>query len=164
MIIETIGDDQYRTIELVNEVSETIVGNILGILDESWKYYTYYKSDGTMIRLKALSGHKLGNRNLWSLLANTVYNPQREIKVKQIDLGHYEIKELTNNILKWVERDDDILLQYIDEDDIQMLLSRIEIFDDLIFAIRAINGEFETDTEFKKQLVSLGMTWLIEEE
>lgn len=82
----------------------------------------------------------------------------------QTNLGHYEVKELKNNIFKWVEQDDDILLQYIGEDDIKMLLSRTETFDDLIFDVRAIIGEFETDPEFEKQLVSLGMTWLIEEE
>jgi len=153
----TTGDERYSTVDLVDQVPETISTNVLGILREVWKHETYFLPDGTKVRLSALSGHGITNRVLWVLLANTVYNPKRTIATEGVDSGTYTIGELKSAVLEWVDQDDDILTQFLEPQDIKVLLSHVHEFDDLIFAIRAINGEFEIDESMRQHLFELGI-------
>jgi hypothetical protein len=163
-IIETTGDDRYSIIGLVDEIPTSLNANLLGILHEGWKHHAYFLPDGRKVTLSAASGHEIKNRPLSVLLANTVYNPRREVTVEHVETGSYEIDDLKSSIMKWLGQDDDILTQFLNANGIEKLLAPVQTFDDLVLAVRAINGEFETDKTLEQHLVSLGIPGFTDEE
>jgi len=163
-IIKTTGDERYSIIELVETVPETVDASMLGILHEGWKNEQYFLPDGRKMSICPVSGHEVKHRPLWVFLANTVYNPWKKISVQPIEAGTFTIDELKSSIVKWMEQDDDILTQFLEEHDIKMLLGPVATFDDLVFAVRCINGEFETDKAVEKHLIALGIPGFTEQE
>lgn len=156
-IINTSGDDDYSIIELVETVPKTINANMLGILHEGWSGERYYLPDGRVMSISPVSGHEVKNRTLWKFLANTVYNPGKRISVKPIETGTYTVTQLKSKIVRWLNKDDDILTQFLEEESIKTLLSTVKTFDDLLLAVRCINGEYETDNFVEEHLISLGI-------
>ncbi|MCH8511970.1 MAG: hypothetical protein LAT83_10010 [Kiritimatiellae bacterium] len=156
-IIKISGDDSYSIIELVDRIPETIDANMLGILHEFWRGERYFLPDGREMSVFPVSGHEVKNRFLWLFLANTVYNPGRKIRVKPIDAGTYTVGALKSAIERWLDKDDDILTQFLEEESIKMLLSTVKTFDDLLLAVRCINGEYETNSVIEDHLVSHGI-------
>lgn len=163
-IIETTGDDRYSIVGLVADIPTTLNANLLGVLHEGWKHHAYFLPDGTKLTLSAVSGHEVKNRPLSVFLANTIYNPRREVTVEHLQAGSYEIDDLKSSILKWLGQDDDILTQFLDAQGIEKLLAPVQTFDDLVLAVRAINGEFETDKTLEQHLVSLDIPGFTEKE
>ena len=152
-IIKTTGDDRYSTLELVEAIPETVDASVLGILHEGWRYELYFLPNGTKISLLPVSGHEIKNRPLWVFLANTVYNPTRQLSVRPIESGTFRIDELKTSIVRWLDRDDDILTQFLEADDIKFLLAPVQTFDDLVLAVRCINGDL------RRTSLPSGISW-----
>jgi len=163
-IIETTGDARYSIVGSVDEIPTSLNANLLGVLGEGWKHHAYFLPDGRKVTLSAVSGHEVKNRPLSVFLANTFYNPRRKVTVEHVEAGQYLIDELKTSILKWLGQDDDILTQFLDYECIEKLLAPVQAFDDLVLAVRAINGEYETDGALEQHLVSLGIPGFTKED
>ncbi len=155
--IKTVGDETYSIIRLADNLPDTISANVLGILSEGWKFEYYLSSEGTKYIVEPVSGHKIKNRKLWRILANTVYNPLRTLKVRTKPCGTFKIDDLKESIQRWLGADDDILTQFLDGNQIRKLLSTLSTFGELVDAVRAINGQYEDDRKLQMWLVNLGV-------
>jgi hypothetical protein len=74
-----------------------------------------------------------GIASAWSrLLANTVYNPVREVPLQWNHSGSYEIDELRTVILEAVAHDDDILTQFVERGDLSSRLEQATSFAEFV--------------------------------
>jgi hypothetical protein len=130
------------SVELLPSLRSTWRVNKLAILDRTWNNVSIYRADG--IKLRPVP-EQLGfpEKNVWSALAGLIYNPTRDIQLRYEEIGPFDLPEVKDKVLDYVSKDDDILTQFLDADEIRELLNRARTFDELVGVIRKIQGNGE---------------------
>ena len=160
MFISTFGDQEYGIVRLEGQVPKSMEMNPLAIISKNWIDISYYGRDGKKLGVKPISGHTLSPLWLWRILSMFTTKP-RTVAFQTIDLGIYSIDELKTTIIRWLSRDDDILTQFLDGRQIEQIMSQATTFDEMLLAVRAFNGEHESDPELFNWLKTIGVTELI---
>ncbi len=69
-------------------------------------------------------------------LAYSFFNPRIKIKYKWKKTKKYEIEDLLNKIINYINRDDDILTQYNEKKDLIYVIKKADSFDNIINTIQ----------------------------
>ena len=69
-------------------------------------------------------------------LARTVYNPRRMVRITFREPRPFQLDELKEQLTDLVNRDDDVLTQFIDPDDLNTLIRNSQSFKDLLAELR----------------------------
>ena len=166
-IIKTFGSEVYSTVASVDEIPTSLNDTVLGILHQSWQRYAYFLPDGSKVTLSPVSGHEINNKPLWIVLANTFYNPMRTFSVEPIHAGTYDLDELRSSIAEWVmpdvcaqtqplggegttlvnwnEPDAGNQTTLLGAEETTLLFSLVKTYDELVLAVRCMNGECDMD-------------------
>jgi len=110
-----------------SQQTTTLLGAIGGFFDKS----TVYDSQGHQWRAKGIESSY--RRSWWTvLLANTVYNPRITVTVVWRVPKPYRLEDLKLIYSKAVDKDDDILTQFLEAEELQKRISEAQSFDELV--------------------------------
>jgi hypothetical protein len=94
-------------------------GNLDSIVfDSNEKKWTY-----------KLNADKVTDNFMTRFLANTFYNPTVNVIPEWKMIGVYEIDEIKKELIKCIEKDDDILTQFIGSEEIKNYINKVNSFD-----------------------------------
>ena len=101
------------------------------------KRWTGYDSAGEQWRVAPDS---FSNRDAWwtRLLANTVYNPRFDAQLRWEASGRYTFEDLQKLICSLVDKDDDLLTQFVDGDRLKSTVRACKTFDELIQKLKSM--------------------------
>jgi hypothetical protein len=120
--------------------------SLLGYLKHQPNDSLYYDSLGKKWRLHYFDPKPLFRKNRWNtILAHTVYNPIIDVEVRWEAVGHYQFCELKAVVAKCIEKDDDILTQYVEKEFLLEKLKQRANFGELIAMLNTY--AFEVDEE-----------------
>jgi hypothetical protein len=74
------------------------------------------------------------------LLANTFYNPRFNTELRWVVSGSYTLGELQTLICQLVDKDDDILTQFVEADEIKLTVQGCRTFDELIRKLKSMKN------------------------
>jgi hypothetical protein len=82
---------------------------------------------------------------LQQMLAYTLYNPSVDITATWTRVGDRLTSDLLDAVRAALKKDDDIITQWFDSNQVMTLLESASSWDDLVLAVRCICGEHETN-------------------
>jgi len=85
------------------------------------------------------------------LLAHTFYNPVIDVEPEWTMQGNYGLQELQAVINQCVDKDDDIITQFVDADTIKAAVLKANSFDDLYDTLNKYVFEVNEDELWKEQ-------------
>lgn len=116
---------------------------MLGAIGGSFVKSTVFDSAGQKWQPRGIQSRY--KRSWWTvLLANTVYNPWTMVTVLWGEPKTYALEELKQAYLKAVDRDDDILTQFVEAAELKKRISDAQSFDQLV----EVSKWMQTDTTF----------------
>lgn len=129
-------------VELLPSLKQVWRMNRAAIFDRTWESVSVYTESGRKLKPRP---NELGlpRKNIWSVFAVFFYDPLREVRFLYEEIGSFELEEIKTKILAYVAKDDDILTQFLDGDEIRMVLEGSNTFPDLVRAIEIIQGQGE---------------------
>jgi hypothetical protein len=101
--------------------------------------YRIYSDDGQVLSL-SLAGPTPRNTALTRLLANTIYNPFRSFDVRYQPHGTFALSDLKEQILTLLSRDDDILSQFLSEQEIRSSVQAANTFQQLWQVVSSVQS------------------------
>ena len=128
-----VGPRGYFSFEPSYSSQQTakLLGAIGGFFDKS----TVYDSQGRKWQAKGIESPY--RRSWWTvLLANTVYNPRIAVTLLWRESEPYSLEELRLAYAKAVDKDDDILTQFVESDELKKRISEAQSFDELVEVYR----------------------------
>jgi hypothetical protein len=116
---------------------------MLGAIGSSFVKSAVFDSTGQKWQAKGI--HSRYKRSWWTvLLANTVYNPWTTVTVLWEEPKTFALEELKQVYSKAVDRDDDILTQFVEAGELKKRISGAQSFEQLIEVYKWM----QTDTTF----------------
>lgn len=145
MSVETqvifVGDNGWT--DTANDLPAERSTSAYGFHKPWWKGVKIYHRNGYVYEVE---GAKPVNPlpPMSKLLAATLYNPTFVAQYEYRSTGFYKIDELKQALRDAVERDDDILTQFHDADDLYARIAAAKVFDDLVDVLEyAVTEELE---------------------
>ena len=127
--------------EVLDELP-TYAPSRLGVIRKNWnKQFCYSDCAKYILRPSCVPEYNW----LTTVLAKTIWSPKANITCSWVNIGRYDMNEITDFILKALEKDDDGIQQFFDASSIKQMFSISKEFDQLVLAVRAICGQHETD-------------------
>jgi hypothetical protein len=126
--------------------------NTLAVIAATWSQCHAFSRDTRYISEPSKT-HQIGWLRL--ALAHTVYNPLTDVGREWKACGRYELPEILALVEKGLEKDDDIIQQWFDAEDVMRLLRSAETFEELCDRIRCVCGEFEADERLERIVESV---------
>jgi hypothetical protein len=106
-----------------------------GFLKPWWKGVSFFHRDGTRYEvLTATPSRRLPP--MAKLLAATIYNPRFTVQYEFRSVGPYEIDDLRQAVADAIDRDDDILTQFHEADELKERLAEVKTFDGVLKLLR----------------------------
>jgi hypothetical protein len=106
-----LTDNSTGYLDLVDNEDRLTTSNALGLIKGSYKKFQAYDKDGQMWKVdKVGSNYKING--LTKFLAYTIYNPQIKVSIIWTKIGNYQLSDLKEDIVKQLNRDDDIITQF----------------------------------------------------
>jgi hypothetical protein len=133
----------------VPQVSEEIPRfrpNRLGLLYRFWESTKVYGHDSVQVPLLKAD---IRFTALQKFLAHTIYNPRESVDFTWVNRGGYKLSAIIEDLRHGLEKDDDIIQQWFDADDVLRLVSAAGTFDEMVLAFRCIEGAHVDDREAK---------------
>lgn len=107
---------------------------VLGFHKAWWRGVRFFHRDGSVYEVEsAIPERELGLVS--KLLAYTIFNPRLSIRYEYCRRGPYELGSLAAAVAEAIEKDDDILTQFADRDDLLDVVSSSTSFDAVVAAI-----------------------------
>jgi hypothetical protein len=149
-----LTDNSTGYLDLLDD-SETLTNsNVLGLIKGVHKNFVAYDQDGFLWQVaKVNSKHKLNG--LTRFLAYTVYNPQIKVSLTWRKIGDYKIDDLKQEIKSHLDKDDDILTQFVEEDIIKDRISKCDTFDKIVDTLNKYIFKVKEDKLRKEKELSL---------
>lgn len=107
--------------------------NRLAILEKTWDNTLIFDQNQKYQTLSTSSN--LPKKSLFSTLIAQLYNPIQDVSFSYEGCGKYNLEEITERIIKYVEYDDDIITQFMSPSDIKDKIQSTHTFKDLLNAI-----------------------------
>ena len=120
----------------------TLKPNRLAIIKRTWEHCHAFDADS---RYELVVTGVPNVSTLQRLLAYTVYNPSVELISTWTRLGDRSSSDLLNLVRAGLAKDDDIITQWFNGDEVLKLLESASSWDELVLAVRCIGGEHETN-------------------
>jgi len=118
----------------------SLLGAIGGFFDKS----IVYDADGRQWKAKSIESRY--KRTWWTLLlANTVYNPRITVTVLWREPKGYALGELKRAYSKAVDKDDDILTQFVEVEELKKKISEAQSFAALAEVYRWMETDHTTE-------------------
>lgn len=96
-----------------------------------WRGVRFFHRNGHRYEVaSAVPSQPLGR--LSKMLANTIYNPKLTVRYEYQSTGSYELPELRQALVDAIEKDDDILTQFHEADELKQRLNVAGTFDDIV--------------------------------
>jgi hypothetical protein len=118
--------------------------NLLGVLQYSASKCLYYDKEGN-VWSSTISSEKHKPTFLNKLLANTFYNLSITIQRSWAQYRHYELQELKESISGCIDKDDDILTQFVEGSKLKQRVSSCTDFDAVVNTL--LKYVFQPDEE-----------------
>jgi hypothetical protein len=127
------------SIDISSELIPTRTLSLLAITESWWTGLRIYGENGTLLSMEP--NIATVTRRFWSrLLANTVYNPTREMEFNYNSSGSYALASLKEDIQRCVNMDDDILTQFMEPQEIVSALEPADTFDKVLRVVKEMLG------------------------
>jgi hypothetical protein len=98
---------------------------------EWWRSVLFFHRDGHCYRVaSAVPVQRL--TPLSKVLANTFYNPKLTVRYDYRSTGPYELLELCQALINAIDKDDDILTQFHEGDELKRRLKLARSFEDVV--------------------------------
>jgi hypothetical protein len=98
-----------------------------------WDRLTLFDSDGFAWSVASVTP---ALSRLRRFLARTVYNPRLKVSIEFDEARPYQFDELRAKLTDLVSRDDDVLTQFIEQDELNALIRDAASFKELLAALR----------------------------
>lgn len=72
------------------------------------------------------------------MLANTVYNPRFEVELRWRTAGSYLFEDLQTSICALIDKDDDLLTQFISADRLKRVVKGCKTLDELVAMLKSM--------------------------
>jgi len=102
-----------------------------------WRGVSFFHRDGK--RYEITSARPLGSMPP-RLLASTLYNPRVKVRY-EYSATNYSLDDLKRALTKAIDRDDDILTQFREADDLKSRVAKASSFDDVIAVLQYAASE-----------------------
>lgn len=113
------------------QFESTIVATTLGAFGGFAEKRIVFDRDGRQWRAKSIVSPV--PKSWWRvLLANTVYNPRITVTILWRQPTPFDVEELKQAYLKAVGKDDDILTQFVEADELKKRIKNAQSFDELV--------------------------------
>jgi len=123
-----VGDDGWTDTE-PSLLAERVT-SAWGFHKPWWRHVSLFHRDGHRYEVaSALPARPLPR--LSKLLAATIYNPRLTVRYEYRSLGRYELAELKRALLTAIDRDDDVLTQFHEAEDLKRRVEAAASFDDV---------------------------------
>ena len=139
--IEIYGCD---SVERREELAGTVRVTTLEVARRFWEHSRLYGPDGVVWRPVPATPEDVVLSGLARFLAFTGYNPWRTVPMRYEHTGEYKLPELKRRIWECVERDDDILTQFMEADEIKVALEKATDFERVAALVRRMGEEQDT--------------------
>ncbi|MCA9019134.1 MAG: hypothetical protein KDA74_03265 [Planctomycetaceae bacterium] len=120
----------------------TLTPDRLTIINRSWEHCQAFDADS---RYELVVSDVPQFSRLQRLLAHTVYNPSVELTATWTRVGDRSPSDLLNSVRAGLAKDDDIITQWFNGNEVIKLLESASSWDELVLAVRCIGGEHETN-------------------
>ena len=105
---------------------------LLAYVNNFYESRTVYDAQGLKWRAIQAESHKF-NRGFWTkFLANTVYNPRITVSITWGEPKSYNFQELQDIYSKAVDKDDDILTQFVEANELKQRIASAKSFQELV--------------------------------
>jgi hypothetical protein len=118
----------------------------LTLLSDWDEQCTTYDADGATWRFR-LERPASGFSALARFAARVAYNPRHEVGVAWRRVRRYELPELKDAYVDAIDRDDDILTQFVEPEELRERVRRCESFQDLVETWRWMETDYSLDEE-----------------
>ena len=120
----------------------TVDATHLAILKQFWSGERFFRSDGVEFDAVPTNAN-LPSPSLIRRILAEIYNPRRRVSLVYNEKGPYNLDEVKRLIMDCVSRDDDILTQFIEGDEIRDRLRDAVTFDEVVDVIERMGGKYE---------------------
>jgi hypothetical protein len=128
-----VADDGY--VDLWVAAPDRLTVTAYALVQRGYLRWRIYGPDGQVRRIRTLVPERpLGP--LGKVLAYTVYNPRLETAVVYAPSRAYALEELKDDLRRAVERDDDILTQFVEAEELHRHIGAARSRSDLLGVIR----------------------------
>lgn len=118
-----------NAVDLIPDETYLSKAKVLGVLKGNSNSIAF-DSDGKKWKFE-LTSEKITDNFMTRFLANTFYNPTVDVIPKWKMISEFEIDEIKNELIKCIEKDDDILTQFVDAKKIKNLINEANSFETL---------------------------------
>ncbi len=144
-------DDSTGYLDLVDNGEQLLISNALGFIKRVHYNFQGYDKNGFIWKISDVDS-KYQVNGLTKILAYTFYNPQIEVAITWTKVNFYKLDELKISICQQVDRDDDILTQYVDKGTIKQQISNCKSFDEIISSLNKYVFKVDEDELWKDHL------------
>ena len=128
-------------VEVHDRFPESVRTTALAIGARFWEHTRVFGPDGTWWGLSPADPKDAVVSPLRRILAMTVYNPFRTLALRHERRGTYQLSELKQRIREAVQKDDDILTQFMDEGEILLALDAASDFEQIVTLLKRMGEE-----------------------
>jgi hypothetical protein len=128
-----VGDDGWTDTEPALLAER--VTSAYGFHRPWWRGVSFFHRDGGRYEV-VLAQPARALPPLSKLLAATIYNPRFAVRYEYRRVGPYDLGVLRGALLRAIDKDDDILTQFHDADDLTRRLAHATSFDDVAEVLR----------------------------
>ena len=133
MVISVIMIGQDGWIDTAGSLEVERTTSAYGFHKPWWKGVSFFHRDGTRYEMLTATPTQ------WmppKFLAVTVYNPSVLVRYDYRSVGPYEVDDLKQAVADAIDKDDDILTQFHEADELKELLADVKTFDGVLKLLR----------------------------
>lgn len=133
IVFPALGVSAGNSVDVWTELRQQYRTRAYALLNGYWDRLTLYDSAGLAWSVAEVTP---ALSPVARLLARTVYNPQMMVRIAFSDARPYQFDELKNQLTDLANRDDDVLTQFIELDDLKALIRDAPSFKELLAELR----------------------------
>lgn len=118
-----------NAVELIADETFLTRATVLGIL-KGKNHSLAYDSRGNKWKYE-LRSTKIKDNLMTKLLSKTIYNPSINVEPLWSSKGKYRIQELKNILIAHIDKDDDILTQFVGAEKLRQAIQNAKLFDEI---------------------------------
>lgn len=127
--VVAIGTDGF--VQLFDELNQKIRGKALGFHNSWWRNVRFFHRDGYVYTVENVKPERhLGFFS--KFLSYTIYNPTLWFQYRYLKVSTYPLSELRSAVANAVEKDDDVLTQHCERNELHKLISSASDFDSIV--------------------------------
>jgi len=139
-----VGPNGYFSFQA--QFASAMIWTALGVFSGFVEKNTVFDRDGR--KWQAKGAEAPFKKSWWRvLLANSVYNPRVSVTILWHEPKPFDLEELKQAYLKAVDKDDDILTQFVEAAELKKKIAEAQSFDSLIEVYRWMETDHSDEEE-----------------